>query len=56
VRDYLSQFTEREPFFYNVKAIIDSKVVTLPFNLNSVYQVFSPELAKKYENLLIDKY
>lgn len=56
VRDYLSHFTKREPFFYNVKAIIDSKVVSLPFNLNSLYQVFSPELAKKYENLLIDKY
>lgn len=56
VRDYLSQFTEWNPFFYNVKAIIDSNIVSLPFNLNSLYQVFSPELAKKYENLLIDKY
>ena len=56
VRDYLSQFTEWNPFFYNVKAIVDSNIVSLPFNLNSLYQVFSPELAKKYENLLIDKY
>lgn len=56
VRDYLSQFTGWEPFFYNVKAIIDSKEVTLPFNLNSIYQVFSPELARELEWLLIDGY
>ena len=56
IRDYLSKFTTREPFFYNVKAIIDSKEVSLPFNLNSIYQIFSQEFAKKYENLLIDNF
>lgn len=56
VRDYLSQFTEWEPFFYNVKAIVDSREVTLPFNLNSIYQIFSPNFAKKLEWLLIDDY
>ena len=56
VRDYLSNFTKWEPFFYNVKAIIDSKEVSLPFNLNSIYQIFPPEFAKKLEWLLIDNY
>lgn len=53
---YLSKYTKREPFFYNVKAIIDSKEIHLPFNLNSIYQIFSPELAKKIENILIKTY
>jgi UDP-galactopyranose mutase len=56
VRDYLSKFTEWEPFFYNVKAIIHSREVSLPFNLNSIYQIFSHEFAKKLEWLLINKY
>lgn len=56
VWEYLSKYTKWEPFIYNVKAIIDSKEVSLPFNLNSIYQIFSPELAKKLENALIDKY
>ena len=42
--------------FYNVKAIIDSKEVSLPFNLNSIYQIFPLEFAKKLEWLLIDNY
>lgn len=56
VRDYLSKFTQWEPFFYNVKAIIDSKEVVLPFNLNSIYQIFSLEFAKNLELLLIENY
>lgn len=56
VRNYLSQFTKWEPFFYNVKAIIDSREVSLPFNLNSIYQVFPQEFAKKLEWALIDTY
>lgn len=56
VWDYLSQFTEWEPFFYNVKAIIDSREVSLPFNLNSIYQVFPAEFAKILEIWLIDNY
>ena len=52
VWEYLFQFTEWKPFFYKVKAIIDSKEVSLPFNLNPIYQVFPQEFAKKLEWLL----
>jgi len=56
VWDYLSQFTEWYPYFHKVLAVIDGIKVPLPFNLNSIYKVFSPKLAEQLEDKLISKY
>ena len=54
--DYLSQYTEWYPFMHRVLGIIDGVGIPIPFNLNSLYQVFSFQLAQKLELKLIDKF
>jgi len=56
VFDYLSNFTEWQLYHHRVLAFIDGKKVPLPFNLNSIYEVFPQELAKRLEVRLIEKY
>jgi len=56
VWDYLSQFTQWRPYFHRVLAVIDGQKVPIPFNLNSTYQCFSPKLAAKLEEKLINGY
>lgn len=51
--DYLSQYTEWYPFMHHVLGVIDGIEVPIPFNLNSLYRVFSPNLASKLEDKLI---
>lgn len=50
---YLSQFTEWHYFMYRVKAVIDGIETIIPFNLNSIQQVFPPSLAKRLEKKLL---
>lgn len=54
--DYLSQFTRWLPYYHHVLAVIDGKKVPVPFNLNSIYQLFSPSFAGKMENALLEKF
>jgi len=56
VLDYLSNFTDWQNYQHRVLAYIDGKKVPLPFNLNSIYEVFPQELAKKLEVKLIERY
>lgn len=56
VWDYLSQFTNWIPYEHKVKAVIKGKEVPVPFNLNSIHQVFPKKKAEKLENLLIETY
>jgi UDP-galactopyranose mutase len=56
VWEYLSRFTEWNPFFLKPKAVVDGLKINLPFNLNSIYQVFPKNLAEKLEIKLIDKF
>lgn len=56
VWDYLSNFTGWHYYNHHVKAVIEGKKVPIPFNLNSIYQLFSPKYAEKLENLLLDKF
>jgi len=56
VFDYLSNFTEWHIYYHKVLAFVDGKKVPLPFNLNSIYEVFPQELAKRLEVRLIEKY
>jgi UDP-galactopyranose mutase len=56
VFDYLSNFTDWQVYQHRVLAFVDGKKVPLPFNLNSIYEVFPQELAKRLEVRLIEKY
>jgi len=56
VVDYLSQFTEWRPYFHRVLAVVEGKKVPIPFNLNSLYQLFPKRYAEKLEDKLIKTY
>lgn len=56
VFDYLSNFTEWRLYFHKVLAIVEGRKVPIPFNLNSIYKLFSPNLAKKLEDELINTF
>jgi UDP-galactopyranose mutase len=56
VFDYLSNFTDWHNYQHRVLAFVDGKKLPLPFNLNSIYEVFPQELAKRLEVILIKKY
>jgi UDP-galactopyranose mutase len=56
VFDYLSQFTDWDIYHHKVLVFIDGKKVSIPFNLNTLYEVFPKNLAKKLENKLLEKY
>lgn len=56
VWDYLSRFTDWRPYFHRVLASIDGKTVPVPFNLNSIRELFPERLADRFEDLLISRY
>ncbi|NBC04570.1 MAG: UDP-galactopyranose mutase [Bacteroidetes bacterium] len=56
VWNYLSQFTKWRPYYHRSLATVEGIQVPIPFNLNSLYQCFSPVYARKLENLLIDEF
>lgn len=56
VWDYLSRFTQWHPYIHKVLALIDGQLVPIPFNLNSVRQVFPPALAERLEGKLIAEF
>ena len=53
---YLSNFTKWHYYMHKVKAIIDGIEIPIPFNLNSLYLVFSKEKANKLESVLINTF
>jgi UDP-galactopyranose mutase len=56
VVDYLSQFTEWDIYNHKVLAVIDGKKVPIPFNINTLYEVFPNSLAKILEEKLLNEY
>lgn len=56
VYTYLSQFTEWNLYQHKVQAMVDGEKVTIPFNLNTIYNVFPESLAKKLEEKLLQNY
>ena len=56
VVDYLSQFTEWDIYNHKVLAVIDGKKVPIPFNINTLYEVFPDSLAKTLEEKLLKEY
>lgn len=53
---YLSRFTEWNVYFHRVKAFIDGKPVPIPFNLNTLHEVFPKNLADKLETALLKNF
>ena len=56
VFDYLSNFTDWHIYHHRVLAFIDGKKVPIPFNLNTLYMVFSEILAQRIEEKLLNRY
>lgn len=56
VWDYLSQFTKWNLFFLKPNAVIEGNVCTIPFNLTTLYEVFSSTMAERIEEKLIKIY
>jgi len=56
VWDYLSEYTKWHPFILEPNAVIQGKVCNIPFNLNTLYQLFSKSSAQKLEKKLIGNY
>ena len=56
VWDYLSGFTKWYPYMHQVKGYIDGQEVPIPFNLNSINQIFPKSIAKNLEEKLIARF
>lgn len=56
VWEYLSKFTDWRVYFHEVRTVVDGKKIPVPFNLNSLREVFSPKLADKMEELLLQHF
>jgi len=56
VWDYLSKFTEWIIYQHHVLGLIDGKRVPIPFNLNTLYEVFPNSLASILEEKLIKNF
>ena len=56
VFEYLSKFTEWEIYNHKVLAAIDGKEVPIPFNINTLYEVFPDTLAKNIEEKLLNQF
>ncbi|MEA5620671.1 UDP-galactopyranose mutase [Cronbergia sp. UHCC 0137] len=53
---YLSQFTEWRPYYHHVLGVVEGKKIPIPFNLNSLYDLFPPRYAEKLEDLLLENF
>ena len=56
VWEYLSQFTEWHLYWHRVKAVVDGKPVPIPFNFNTLREVFPSSLADKLEASLLGNF
>jgi UDP-galactopyranose mutase len=54
--DYLSQFTEWIPYQHKTLGLVDGKLIPIPFNFNSLYEIFPFKYAKLLENKLLAKF
>ena len=54
--EYLSRFTDWQIYHHRVKAVIDGKPVPIPFNLNTLHEVFPKSLADKLEAALLKNF
>ena len=56
VWQFLSRFTKFNTYMHEVVALVDGIKASIPFNFNTLYQVFPTSLAKRLEEKLLSKY
>ena len=56
VWDFISRFTKWYPFQHKVRGLIDGQLVPIPFNLNSIRQLFPEKLAQRLEDKLLETF
>ena len=56
VWEYLSRFTQWRIYHHRVQAFIDGKPVPIPFNLNTLREVFPKSLAARLETALLENF
>lgn len=56
VWDYLSKYTKWHFFFLKPNAVFEGNICNIPFNINTLYQVFSASMAQRIEEKLIKTY
>lgn len=54
--DFISKFTHLYPYHHTLTARVDGVMIPLPFNLNSIYKLFSPQMAEAIEVKLINRF
>ena len=56
VWEYLSRFTDWNVYHHKVKAMIDGQTVPIPFNFNTMHEVFPRSLADRLESALLKNF
>lgn len=56
VWEYLKQFTDFNTYMHEVVGVIDGIEAHIPFNFNTLYQVFPTTMAKNIEKKLLSKF
>ena len=56
VWEFLNRFTSFNTYMHKVVALIDGIETTIPFNINTLYDVFPKSLAKRLEEKLLNKF
>jgi len=56
VWNYLKNFTYFNTYMHNVVAVIDGIETTIPFNFNTIYDVFPKSMAERLEFKLLSKF
>lgn len=56
VWDFISEFTDFNTYMHKVVALIDGTETTIPFNINTLYDVFPESLAKRLEEKLLKQF
>jgi UDP-galactopyranose mutase len=56
VMNYLTQFTGWRPYQHRVLGSVEGQLVPVPFNLDSLRQLFPPSYAERLEGKLVEKY
>lgn len=53
---FISQFTQWYPYQHEVKALVDGQLVPVPFNFNSIGQLFSKQMAERMITALLSEF
>ncbi len=56
VYEYLSRFTSWHEYVHEVVASVDGNIIPIPFNFNTLYEVYSKDKAQLLEHKLLTKY